>query len=533
MDNNTERNNIESKLSDQMWRLNNLYYIVNKDGDKVLLKLNWCQRELLENLWYRSIVLKGRQFGITTAIQAYILDMCIFNNNLSAGVIADTMPHAEAIFNDKIKFMYDNLPPDIKEAAPAIQTSRRELTFANGSAIRVNTSFVSGTIGLLHVSELAATAADSEQKAQSIMTHTAAAVPMKGTIIVECTSRGPGGMFQKIWGEAVQDMKDIDEGKMSLSPLHYVPRFFPTYSHPEYRVTDPKFQMSDMLHVYFDQLEEKTGADIEQDFKVWYSIVSKQFGDRIRTEYPNTMAEAFDVLIEGAIFDSYVREVETDGRIAELPVKRTLPVNFAFDIGYTDYTAIWGWQQDSGWSNFIWAYSNRFKDATFYCQLLDELRAERGWSIGTVYLPHDSKQKSAAAVAGSVEDIFLDRGFRVETLARPSVKNASIEATRQVFDSCRFDRVACAEGIKALKTYRWKFDAVAGVFTRTIHHDDFSHFADAFQTYALGVGDRRIGYDEKVPTDMRGRSLVRGDDILHRRANPMSRLTNPSLRHVL
>ena len=104
----------ELRLDDQWWRLNNLYYIKDKRGRKVLFKPNWAQKQLYNRMWFLNIILKARQLGMTTFIQIFMLDVCLFNDNQAAGVIAHNREDAEDFFDKKIKFAYDNLPATLK-----------------------------------------------------------------------------------------------------------------------------------------------------------------------------------------------------------------------------------------------------------------------------------------------------------------------------------------------------------------------------------------------------------------------------------
>ena len=122
----------EKRLSDPLWRLNNLYYIVDKYGRKVRFELNWAQKELYDDLWYLNIILKSRQLGITTFITLLFLDVALFNSNVACGIIADTEENAKYIFR-KIKFAYDCLPDQLKSIREAKIDSAKELTFSNNS----------------------------------------------------------------------------------------------------------------------------------------------------------------------------------------------------------------------------------------------------------------------------------------------------------------------------------------------------------------------------------------------------------------
>ena len=77
-------------IGNQYWRLNNLYKILDADGNKITLRMNGAQKDFYSNLWYYNVILKARQLGFTTFIMIYFLDSCLFNSNHGAGVIAHT-----------------------------------------------------------------------------------------------------------------------------------------------------------------------------------------------------------------------------------------------------------------------------------------------------------------------------------------------------------------------------------------------------------------------------------------------------------
>lgn len=141
----------EELFSNRRWRLDNLYTIRDERGHSIPFRLNNIQGQLLDNLWTLNLILKARQMGCTTFLQILMLDACLFNSNTSAGIVAHNREDAEAFFDDKIKFAYDNLDPEIKRTITAEQDSAKSLTFSNGSRIRVGTSLRSGTFQYLHV----------------------------------------------------------------------------------------------------------------------------------------------------------------------------------------------------------------------------------------------------------------------------------------------------------------------------------------------------------------------------------------------
>ena len=99
-------------LGKYKWRLNNLYYIKDKYGQRVKFRPNWAQQELLDNSHPCQIVLKCRQIGITTFYSILLLDQVLWNQYEKAGIIAQTQDDAISIFRDRLKFAFDHLHPN-------------------------------------------------------------------------------------------------------------------------------------------------------------------------------------------------------------------------------------------------------------------------------------------------------------------------------------------------------------------------------------------------------------------------------------
>ncbi len=99
----------KAKLKDQLWRLNNLYYITNKEGKQVKFKMTLEQLEYFENEWTRNIILKARQLGFTTEMCMIQLDAALFMSDKCA-LIAHTLHDAKRLFREKVKYAYDRLP---------------------------------------------------------------------------------------------------------------------------------------------------------------------------------------------------------------------------------------------------------------------------------------------------------------------------------------------------------------------------------------------------------------------------------------
>ena len=137
-------------IRDKSWRMNHLYRVVSKDGESVPFKLNYVQQEVLDNLHSRNLILKARQLGMSTFSVLYLLDECIFNPNTSAGIVSYSLEHAQHIFKRIIGHALDTFD---KIDSGVIQRSAREMTFSNGSFLRVDTTLRGGAYQLVLVSE--------------------------------------------------------------------------------------------------------------------------------------------------------------------------------------------------------------------------------------------------------------------------------------------------------------------------------------------------------------------------------------------
>lgn len=156
-------------LADKDWRLNNLYWITDKEGKPTRFRMTPEQREYFEGIHTRNIILKARQLGFTTEVCIIQLDAALFESAKCA-LIAHTLNDAKRLFREKVKYAYDKLPAEIKAANPASNDSSGELVFKKGGSLYVSTSFRGGTLRYLHVSEFGKICAKYPDKAREIVT---------------------------------------------------------------------------------------------------------------------------------------------------------------------------------------------------------------------------------------------------------------------------------------------------------------------------------------------------------------------------
>lgn len=477
----------KNPLSDPWWRLNNLYYIKDKKGKKVLFKPNWAQKILYTTMWYLNIILKARQLGMTTFIQLFMLDRALFNDNQSCGIVAHNREDAEEFFTDKIKFAYDNLPEDLRAARAATSDTARSLKFSNGSKIVVGTSLRSGTYQYVHISEYGKICAKYPDKAEEVKTGTLNTIEAGQIAFIESTAEGPYGDFYGMCKIAEALTLSVESGNVDFTEMDWKFFFLPWWKHPGYALK-AKVEIPDKMAEYFAQIKAEHGIDLTYEQKAWYVKKALEQGDSMKQEYPSTSAEAFERNTELMIYGKQLRDARRDGRVTKLSIIRGIPVNTFWDLGRNDFTAIWFHQEVEKRDQFVYFMQGRFENLAFYVQQLFELKEEMRWFYGRHYLPHDVEVTDISELQNkSRKQILEDAGLRpITTVPKiPHLKDG-IELTRNEFDNYYFDEEGCKEGLEMLQGYEWLFDKVHQVTRSTDAPGASKHAADALRQKAQG-----------------------------------------------
>ena len=469
---------IAEGLTDKWWRLNNLYYIIDKTGKKVLFRPNSAQKKLWNSVWYRTVILKARQRGFTTFIDLFLLDEALFTPNTECGVIAHNLDDAKKIFRRKVKFPYESLPASIRERLPLKKSSESELIFSNGSTMSVSVSFRSATAQYLHISEFGKVCAKYPEKAREIVTGALEAVAQGQFVFIESTAEGRSGYFYD-YCKAAQDLAKA--GK-EPSPLDFKFFFSPWWDDPEYTMAPEHYAPIGQEHAkYFEELELKIGRALSLGQKSWWVKKFAVLGEDMKREYPATPEEAFLVSIQGAYFASEFTRVRKDRRICAVPYQPAVSVDTWWDLGMNDIMAIW-FTQDIGRQIHIIDYLEGSNEGfEYYYRLL----TEKKYNYGQHWAPHDISVKELGP--GAIRWTSAAKlGIRFNRVPRVKDKQESIQAARNIFPICWFDEEKTDLGIQRLENYRKEWDEHLGTYRRTPLHDINSNGADAFQTLAMG-----------------------------------------------
>ena len=487
---------VVGQYSDPMWRLANLYWITDKQGQRVRFEPNEAQLDYLQNASCDDLILKARQLGFTTLMCLVGLDEVIFLNDHRVAIIAHTLNDASEIFDSKVKFPYDNLPDILKERKPARNDRAGLLRFEHGSSIRVATSARSGTLQRLHVSEFGKICAQFPKKAREIVTGAFPAVGANPKTL-ESTAEGQEGYFYDFAEKAMRQ----------AGPFRF--HFYPWHGDPTNTVDPDTMRVLPEHELYFGKLKHELKINLTPGQKAWWIKQDQVLGGDMKRENPSTPEEAFEQAIEGAYFSSQLGHADKRGHIGRFPYDPRLPVNTFWDLGRNDLNTIWLHQRIGQRNRFIGYYENSGEHISHYARWLEDWRREHEAHWGDHYWPHDGKREDLFLENGRLGEAEL-HGLRPLIVARTANKMNAIDAARAVFPSCDFDDMGCAIGIKRLRHYRKEWDEGREVWRDRPRHDINSHGADGFMTFACGFTGDSIHDDWTDEDDERGSNETTG-----------------------
>lgn len=260
----------------------------------------------------RVIILKARQMGFSTYVEALIFNDEVTHNLKNGMIIAHEDKASQNLFQ-MYRTYYENLPTELTPMTKYSNT--QEILFENPSTdiaekkrnpglqsrIAVSTaknvsSGRSATIHNLHASEVA-----FWDNAKTLMTGLLQSVPEteNSSVYIESTANGVGGWFYNMWNDAVA-------GRNSFIPLFFAWFDEPTYTRLFYSdderlefIKQVNFNYTDkdgrIINTEEKELMEEHHLTFEQLNWRKYAIANQCAGDieTFHQEYPSTPDEAF------------------------------------------------------------------------------------------------------------------------------------------------------------------------------------------------------------------------------------------------
>ena len=221
--------------------------------------------------------------------------------------------------------------------------------------------------------------------------------------------------------------------------------------------------------------------------------------DMTDDEYAQEMMCSFAGSTEGYYYSHIIEKLRESGQILTIPFVPSIEVFTFWDLGISDYMSIWYVQKAAGQIRVL-----RYDE--FVGKGIPEvakIMREYPYIYGKHVLPHDGGHRevgSGRTRQASLEDIM---GIgSVIVLERVGVADG-INAVRELLHECFFDKAGTELGIKRLSKYVKEFDHKTNVYNDRPKHDESSHGADGFRTFANGL--RVLEYSTK--RDLKKRSV--------------------------
>jgi len=402
------------------------------------------------------------------------LDAVLWQDNISAGIIAHTLDDTRNIFRDKIKYAFDHLDPRIRALFRTVGDSASELSFTHGSHIRVGTSLRGATLQYLHISEFGKICAKFPERAREIATGSFNTVHSGQKIIVESTAEGKEGYFHDLCETSI-DYTD----KRPLSTLDFRKFFFPWYREPSYADGTPRAIPHD-LEEYFGRLQAM-GIALTDPQKWWYTAKFALQKEDMFREFPSTADEAFFASQEGYWYAAQLKELHDKGQITTLAYDKTLPVHTAWDLGQADKMSIWFFQlPKSGNINLI----DYFERSDCPLDMISAMLSQKGYTYGKHIWPKDANARDRAGVTF----VKQAREFGLNGIVlEDHALSHGINLVKTTLSKCFFDGKKCNQGIVCLENYKKTWSTSIGGYTSDPVHDKFSHGADAFRYLVAGL----------------------------------------------
>lgn len=483
-------------LTSKLWRLNNVYTIVDKWSNRRIFCMNKAQHMVYAaSLRHpRLIILKSRQQGISTLWLVSFFDDAVTLKDMSIGLMAQGLDESETLL-ERIKLLWNELHPDYKRhlAASIKVNNSKEFSLVNGSKIFVRTSFRSTTLQRLHISEMGKIANKNPEKAKETKTGTLQALARGNIGIVESTAEGDN-MFKDMWDNAVLYAHD-------LAGKDFFPVFLSWLDDPDCIEEKPQV-LNAKQQKYFAELERTTGRRVTQEQKNFWVVQYRELGERIYQEYPATDLEAFMATKEGTYWARlYLEHIVQGNREVRNLYDKNLTVEIAVDLGMNDTNVLLPFQCYTDGFRIISEFADNGQQIKYYTDWIKE----QPWfgNLTRIILPHDAEvtemtsgkkrtevfdyelNYDANGDYSNTEELSRVRNITIDVLERTESVNEDIEQVRQVMNQMWIDPIC--EYIKyCFTSFRKEWNEKLEKFRDKPLHDEASNGAAAIRYMVLG-----------------------------------------------
>ena len=506
-----EKEHLESRL----WRLSNIYPIIDKDSNEIIMRMTYAQHAIYAATFRhrRNMVLKSRQQGITTLFLALMLDQCLIKPHQKCGLIALKTTQGSELLQ-KILTMYTNMDSKYKSRFPApnfkkeadeqpdqipiklIKSNNSLLLFNNNSEIKYDTTFRGLTRNIMHITEIGYSA-NSEQKLAETQSGTIQSVSSKGIVTIESTSDGDN-RFKDMWYKNTDNK--IQRGNRPLSPFDFNPIFL-SWTHDKDCSQEQKEDDTLISTKYFEKLQ-KLNIPFTPKQKNFWIAKYREMGDKIYQDYPATPEDAFLSVQAGEYYkDIFINHVINKNQILDGIPKEKSHIQISIDIGSScNSVALFFYVKViKNIPNYF--FINELvepQNINTFCNKIKDIIQENQYNAFRIIVPHDTKHITAQSekpILDSIKNILIYPNDKnsvksLKNLPKTSSVLNDIFHCQKELPYCHFYRDYTTHLIKALLNYRRSKDKSSGLLLskkpfrsrKDGHHD----LADAFRYALLG-----------------------------------------------
>lgn len=220
--------------------------------------------------------------------------------------------------------------------------------------------------------------------------------------------------------------------------------------------------------------------------------------------------------LQGAYYAEVLKWLEENNRITNVPHDPRYPVRTYWDIGRSDYTAIW-FVQKVGFEYRVIGYF--YGSGLEPDKLAEELKRRR-YTYEFHEMPHDGNHvrqgMGGRSLKQQMQDLMPNEEFRIGS--KTDNKQADITITRSFMRRCYFDKENCADGLNALKNYVKKWSDERNMYLDDPLHNWASNGADAFRYFAIDC------FNESMPIQPDSKGLPTFNAALKMSALPQRRI---------
>lgn len=253
-----------------------------------------------------------------------------------------------------------------------------------------------------------------------------------------------------------------------------------------------------------------TKQQLDDELKQMQAEHGKDFGHALWMQEYFVSFEAANI---GSILGRWLSRATQAGRMSAKPVfdPDGAPIEISSDIGFRDHASWWFWQPRADGFGVVDHDKDAGLDASEWIDRIKERCKSRGYTIGTIWLPHDAKARTFATRDSPMEQFLNGFGHGIVKLVPRTKILDRVNAARTIIEKCWFDEKRCAVGIDGLEGWQFEYDQERKEFSATPRHDQNSHDGDAY-SYGAQVMRQRVVAPKKEEAAPRSARTMTLDD---------------------